>query len=77
MTEPRTLSPLRRLRLRSWIILSPFLVVLDICGLVTVNDPSNSPHGGSNLGANLFLGIGLVFLVAGTWYSVRLLRNSR
>ena len=72
-----TISPLDRIRFRNQIIVGSFLIILDICGLVTVNDPSSPHHGGSNVPVNLFLGVGLVVLVLGIWFFARQLRNPR
>jgi len=72
-----TISPLDRIRFRNQIIVGSFLIILDICGLVTVNDPTSPHHDGSNTPVNLFLGVGVAVLVLGVWFFARQLRNPR
>jgi uncharacterized membrane protein len=63
-------------RRRTWnsVVAGPLLLILCIMGLVVVNEPSN---GGflKNWGANLVLGVGVVFLTAATLFFGKLLRD--
>jgi hypothetical protein len=68
-------SNIYRLRMRNSIFTNPILIVLGICGLVTIHDTVGGLR--EYWEATLFLGLVVIALIAGTIYAVILVRSSR